>query len=84
MIPTGATVYILESRFDPSQSYVGATLRPLSVRLSEHNEGTTSSTARYRPWKVSAAIWLPDPETAIAFERYLKTGSGRAFAKRHF
>jgi len=26
---------------------------------------------------------LPDEERAIAFERYLKTGSGRAFAKRH-
>jgi hypothetical protein len=30
------------------------------------------------------AIHLADEPTAVQFERYLKSGSGRAFAKRHF
>ena len=30
------------------------------------------------------SIQLPDEERAVAFEHYLKSGSGRAFAKRHF
>jgi hypothetical protein len=37
-----------------------------------------------RPWGLVAAIILADEPTAIRFERYLKSGSGRAFAKRHF
>ncbi len=29
-------------------------------------------------------VGFTDPGQAIHFERYLKTGSGRAFAKKHF
>src|SRR5215204_4219961 len=36
------------------------------------------------PWRVLAAIEFPDEPTAARFEKYLKSGSGRAFAKRHF
>ena len=38
----------------------------------------------YRPWHLHVTIELPDEQRAIDFERYLKSGSGRAFAKRHF
>jgi hypothetical protein len=30
------------------------------------------------------AIYFEKSQSAAAFERYLKSGSGRAFAKRHF
>ena len=84
MRTNGATVYVIRSVHHPDQRYVGMTTKPLRVRLAEHNEGTAPSTRRHRPWKVLTAIWLPDPAKARAFERYLKSGSGRAFAKRHF
>ena len=53
-------------------------------RLAHHNAGRCPHTARYRPWQLHVAIELPDERRAIEFERYLKSGSGRAFAKRHF
>ena len=53
-------------------------------RLVAHNAGRCTHTARYRPWTVVAAIHLAGESTALRFERYLKSGSGRAFAKRHF
>ena len=80
----GATVYIIHSVHHPDQRYVGMTTKPLSQRLMEHNEGAAPSTRRCRPWTVIAAIWLPDPAKARAIEHYFKTGSGRAFANRHF
>ncbi|MHC4137478.1 MAG: GIY-YIG nuclease family protein [Planctomycetota bacterium] len=57
---------------------------PIHDRLRRHNAGDLPSTARYRPWRLRAAFWFADIDKAAAFERYLKTGSGRAFAKRHF
>jgi hypothetical protein len=45
---------------------------------------SATPTARYRPWQLHVTIELPDEQRAIDFERYLKSGSGRAFAKRHF
>jgi predicted GIY-YIG superfamily endonuclease len=78
----GATV--LGSKFRPAEHYVGVTRGSLRARLNRHNDGDIPSTARYRPWRVVAAFWFPDEAIAFAFERYLKSGSGRAFAKRHF
>ena len=53
-------------------------------RLHWHNAGLNVHTARNRPWSVIVAIEFRTQEAALEFERYLKTGSGRAFAKRHF
>jgi len=36
------------------------------------------------PWKVEAYFAFETREKAAAFEDYLKSGSGHAFAKRHF
>jgi hypothetical protein len=41
-------------------------------------------TARDRPWRVVVSLEFDDGAAARRFERYLKSGSGRAFAKRHF
>ena len=63
--------------------YIGLT-SDVPARLADHNAGRCPHTARYRPWQLHVTIELPDEQRAVEFERYLKSGSGRAFAKRHF
>jgi len=75
-------VYILQGLSHPNQRYVGLTAN-LDDRLKAHNAGRTPHTSQFRPWEIKAAISLDDDAKALAFERYLKTGSGRAFSFRH-
>lgn len=75
-------VYILES-LDSLHFYVGMT-DDLRARLSKHNAGEVSHTSKYRPWRLRTYIAFDDEQRAILFEKYLKSGSGRAFAKKHF
>jgi predicted GIY-YIG superfamily endonuclease len=54
-------------------------------RLAAHNAGESPHTRKHRPWRLLVvALEFADSERAIAFEAYLKSGSGRAFMKRHF
>ena len=76
-------VYLLQSLVEPESFYTGLT-RQLAARLDCHNRGAVSSTVRHRPWQIRVAVAFRDPALATRFERYLKSGSGRAFAKRHF
>ena len=52
--------------------------------MAGHNSGKCAHTAKHRPWKLKLYIAFEDLEHARRFERYLKTGSGHAFARRHF
>ena len=74
-------VYILLSSH--GRSYVGLTTN-LARRLAAHNAGRSPHTARYRPWRLRVAIAFPGRANAAAFDRYLKSHSGRAFTSRHF
>jgi len=56
----------------------------LNARLQAHNRGESFHTGKYRPWRLVLAITFEDDDRATAFERYLKSGSGRAFAGKHF
>jgi predicted GIY-YIG superfamily endonuclease len=77
-------VYILRSEADPSRHYVGATA-DVPNRLEWHNFGPAGGqTGRDRPWKLLVSIEFCNELAALRFERYLKSGSGRAFATRHF
>ena len=76
-------VYILRSVSQPDRHYVGIT-SDVTQRLAWHNSGPSGVTIHHRPWSVVVALEFADAATAGRFERYLKTGSGRAFAKRHF
>lgn len=76
-------VYLLKSQSDPSRHYTGLT-KDLESRLAKHNRGEVPSTAPYRPWSIDIAIAFHERDKAATFERYLKTHSGRAFAKKHF
>ena len=75
-------VYLLQSRSDPSQWYTGCT-QALRERLALHNQGSVPHTAKYAPWELVTSIAFRDAEKAFAFEKYLKSGSGRAFALKH-
>jgi putative endonuclease len=74
-------VYILRSTTDPLRSYIGFT-SDLKQRLAQHNAGQSIHTNKFKPWVISTYIALPDRALAERLERYLKTGSGRSFAKR--
>ena len=76
-------VYILVSETNDKVHYSGIT-RQLNSRLTEHNRGKCPHTAKHRPWKNETAIAFRSEAKARRFERYLKTGSGREFARRHF
>ena len=74
--------HILRSAADPMQFYTGLA-QDLRARLGQHNAGEVTHTAKFMPWTLVQYSAFPDRAKAAAFERYLKTGSGRAFALRH-
>jgi predicted GIY-YIG superfamily endonuclease len=74
-------VYILQSEVAEKTFYVGFT-EDLQVRLNIHNSGQVPHTAKHRPWRIKTAVAFTDRPHAIEFERYLKSSSGRAFAKK--
>lgn len=76
-------VYILRSDRDPRRHYVGTT-RDILTRLEWHNQGPCGHTIHHRPWSLVVTVEFPTEPQAVKFEKYLKSGSGRAFAKRHF
>ena len=74
-------VYLLESINYPEEFYVGLT-DDLRARFAAHNAGQSPHTAKFKPWRLVTYLAFSDESKAVAFERYLKTGSGRAFAKK--
>jgi len=65
------------------QIYVRYTTN-LNKRLSDHNFGATTHTAKYIPWKFEMYLAFDDQNKAIEFEKYLKSHSGRAFRDKRF
>jgi len=76
-------VYILLSEKNQNRYYIGLT-QNLELRLKFHNEGSDGYSKRYAPWKVETFITFQNEKKAIAFEKYLKAGSGQAFLKKRF
>jgi predicted GIY-YIG superfamily endonuclease len=74
-------VYLLESEVFEGKRYVGLTSE-LKLRLSDHNAGNSPHTSKYIPWRLVAYVAFAEKAKATAFERYLKSGSGHAFAKK--
>jgi len=75
-------VYTLLSRIDEKRYYVGVT-ENLEERLKEHNQRKVNYSKRYAPWKVETYTVFENKELAYKFEKYLKSGSGHAFLKKH-
>ena len=74
-------VYLLESISHVGERYVGRT-KDLRVRLKRHNSGASPHTSKHMPWRLVTYVAFADEAKAVAFERYLKSGSGHAFARR--
>lgn len=74
-------VYLLRSEAHPQQRYVGLTV-DLRERLADHNAGKSQHTSKYAPWSIVTYVAFSDRNKAEAFERYLKSGSGHAFARK--
>jgi putative endonuclease len=74
-------VYILRSLEHDDHYYVGITA-DLPARLKMHNTGKVPHTSKYAPWAIKTYIALSDEKQAFALENYLKSASGRAFAKK--
>ncbi|MEN3944228.1 GIY-YIG nuclease family protein [Prosthecobacter sp. SYSU 5D2] len=74
-------VYLIRSQVDANQVYTGFT-ENLRQRLLDHNAGKSVHTKKYLPWTLETYLAFSDRNQALEFERYLKTGSGIAFAKK--
>ena len=74
-------VYILQSLEHPEHYYGGIT-SDLRGRLKKHNTGDVSHTSKYAPWMIKTYIAFSNERQAFAFEKYLKSASGRTFAKK--
>ena len=75
-------VYVLRNASRPRRYYTGLT-SDVAARLAAHNAGHGTHTTDGRPWEIDVIIEFNDEKRAVAFEQYLKSGSGVAFAKRH-
>ena len=73
-------VYIIQSSKD-KVLYIGKTTN-LKKRIFEHNSGLSKYTKSRMPWVLIWYCVFYNKAQADIFERYLKSGSGRAFIKR--
>ena len=76
-------VYLIRSISNPQITYVGYTTN-VKERLATHNSGGSIYTKKDRPWELVIYITFEDIDCAKNFEKYLKSQSGRAFAKKRF
>ena len=76
-------VYVLQSKPSPERHYVGLTT-DLAERMARHNAGQVPHTSKHLPWLIETAVAFGSRVKALAFEKHLKTHSGRAFASKHF
>ena len=74
-------VYLIRSISFPDQTYIGYTV-DIDERLQRHNQGRSVHTQKYAPWKLISYVAFDCKQKALDFEKYIKIGSGNAFAKR--
>jgi predicted GIY-YIG superfamily endonuclease len=74
-------VYIIRSIVHPDEEYIGASA-DLRKRLVDHNAGESKHTAKFAPWELRWYAAFPDKLRAFSFEKYMKSHSGRAFARK--
>ena len=75
-------VYIMRSAKDPDRQYIGRTA-DMASRLASHNAGESPHTARHAPWQIVVLVQFVDERRALAFEKFLKSTSGRTFARQY-
>ena len=75
-------VYVLTSQINLSKHYVGFT-KDLEKRLAAHNAKKSEFSRKYSPWTLENWTTFTDERKARQYERYLKSGSGHAFFRKH-
>lgn len=75
------TVYILQCV--DNTFYTGCT-QNLSDRLERHRNGEVQYTSTRLPFQLVTHIVFTDKYKAFFFEKYLKSGSGKAFMFKRF
>lgn len=73
-------VYILKC--NDGRNYVGCTDN-LKDRLKRHQSDYVPATKNRLPIELATYVTFKDRYKAFNFEKYLKSGSGRAFLKKH-
>jgi predicted GIY-YIG superfamily endonuclease len=81
IMPVMYYVYILQSQKDQSM-YIGST-ESVKQRLADHNSGKAKYSSSKRPYTLKWFCAFPNKTIALKFEKYLKQGSGFAFARKH-
>jgi putative endonuclease len=74
-------VYFLE--LSNGDIYVGST-DDLRRRIASHQQGHVVSTSKFLPLVLRSYVAVADEARARSLERYFKSGSGKAFAKKRF
>ncbi len=74
-------VYLLKCK--DGTVYTGCTSN-LKNRLNSHKKGEVSYTKSRLPFNLITCIAFSDKYKAFEFERYLKSGSGKAFSQKRF
>ncbi|MDO8620853.1 MAG: GIY-YIG nuclease family protein [Candidatus Levybacteria bacterium] len=64
------------------RTYIGCTDK-LKERLIRHDKGNIPATKSRLPVILTGYFAFKNKYTAFNFEKYLKSGSGRAFMKKH-
>ncbi len=74
-------VYLI--RCNDEKIYTGCT-SDLKKRFKQHEDGKVKFTSTRRPLKLELYLAFENQYKAWAFGRYLKSGSGKAFANKRF
>jgi len=75
--------YVYGLLLSNAEIYKGCTI-DIEDRLPQHAAGKVDATKFHLPFKFLFYVALEDRHKAFKFEKYLKSGSGRAFIKKHF
>ncbi|MCR4325066.1 MAG: GIY-YIG nuclease family protein [Candidatus Curtissbacteria bacterium] len=74
--------YVYFLQLSNKKTYIGSTSN-LKGRLLKHSKGQVSSTKGSLPVRLVAYFAFRNKHISFKFEKYLKSGSGRAFTKKH-
>ena len=75
--------YVYFLRLSNGDIYVGST-NDLRHRVESHEKGQVNSTKAGLPVTLKSYVAVTNERTARDLERYFKSGSGKAFAKKRF
>lgn len=76
-------VYVLQSLSQPDRQFVESATH-VPTRVATHNAGHSPLTASSRPWRLVVVVQFATEGAALRFEKFLKTGAGRALVRQYF